>query len=201
MKGYVVDCTGFSEEKKKLVQEGFFRLGIKWFYSNNSISFLYRDVFTNVEIGGRVTDILTWGCRITEDMKPYLISFNDFMKEVGMEEHMEKEAIDENTVVSVEMTVGQLLILALLSGHSVDSSNYNQYEVLYNKCKELGLTDTLYGLLDRGCVTGGEISRLTREFIRDHLKPKETPNQKKARELRERAEEFLAKAKELEESV
>lgn len=118
-----------------------------------------------------------------------------------MEEHIEKEELTADTKVSVELTVKELLCATAVLGECVNHTTSAHYYRLEEKVRELGLDDLLNTLMIYRVHESTYLDMAAEVDIKDFFKPKETPNQKKARELREQAEQMLVKAKELEENV
>lgn len=94
LKGYAIDVSNFPEDKKKKVQDAFFKLGIKWKgLENDEYHQLNRDIYTNINCGGLITNGLMWSHFMDELDKLHEVSYEELLKDAGMLEEEEKERI------------------------------------------------------------------------------------------------------------
>lgn len=85
-RGYCIDVSGFDEEKKKRVQDAFFKLGFCWYSYGETYEYLDAQKYTNVLTDGSVKAMLMYGIGINVLEKHYLITYDELMKEAGKTE-------------------------------------------------------------------------------------------------------------------
>lgn len=107
-RGYCIDVSGFNEEKKKRVQDAFFKLGFYWkMEDKNKHRIGSYDILSNVNSIGCFLDHLVCGDGyLSESQKHFLITYDELMKEAGMIEENKhywngKETLKEGMIVSV----------------------------------------------------------------------------------------------------
>ena len=90
-----IDVQRFSENKRKLVQDAFFKLGFEWL-GGSGYHYLESGYtgYTNVHGNGNPSSLILYndGKESSEQQKPYVHTFNQLMKLSGMEEYMERDA-------------------------------------------------------------------------------------------------------------
>jgi len=89
MKRYTVRCEGFPVWKKRLIQEGFFKLGSNWIASGRGVVHLHASEYTN-EID---YPYLTYETFYNNNKSKIL--FKDFMVESGMFTEEQSEVLDK----------------------------------------------------------------------------------------------------------
>lgn len=190
MKGYVIDVRGFSEEKKKRVQDAFFELGLRW-SRKSGYKHLDADTYGNVFPKGATTNLLMHDECVHKIERPYEITYEELMRESGININPEDE-------VTITTNYRQLLKVWAMMG----ASNGIGFPCRYNI---YSITKEIFGLSYSDSIAT-KLGGINYYSIQEELEarvfgPKETEQGRKIRELREQAECLLNKAKELEEST
>lgn len=195
MKGYAIDVRGFSENKKKRVQDAFSKLGIKY-ETDFKVQLAKVRKFTNVpSTFGEIKNYLMCGIDpISVKQKPYEITYEQLMEEANM-----KEELSKNTKVTVELTVEELLHIRLAVGKG--SSHLSTIWSLDDILDEMGLEDLYVELYNKQPEGGFILHKDIFVNVIDSYFNKETPDQIKARELREQMEQMAKELKQLEENI
>lgn len=192
-----IDVSDFSIEKKKLVQDAFFKLGDAWGYGGTDYLKLDSLVYTNTVSSSY--DGFLWCSNHPEyyKNKPYKHTFNELMKRAGMEEYMEKrKPTDEVTITTTLRALAE--VYAVMGKVKRGLLVFDRY--LWEEARDILDPDrNIYNKM----ISSKDLSYLTnyvdyREEWEEALFGKEeTQAQKEARELEEKAQEMLDKAKKL----
>lgn len=84
MEKLCIDVRGFSEEKKKRVQDAFFALGIEW-AGDKGYANLHAGRYGNVYRDGERGKYLMFGNRdISEAQKPHEVTYTQLMQKAGL---------------------------------------------------------------------------------------------------------------------
>lgn len=86
MEKLCIDVRGFSEEKKKRVQDAFFKLGLKW-PGGCMYKWFGADRYGNVyEDGNAMGDLRFGHGDMSEQQRKYAITYPELMRKAGMDE-------------------------------------------------------------------------------------------------------------------
>lgn len=113
MEKLCIDVRGFSDEKKKRVQDAFFELGIKW-ADGCVYQYLGADQYGNVYPGGDAAiGQLMWcrGATIEQQLK-HAITYTDLMRKAGLDESDPDVIISTPTAEDLERAIARFDAMA-----------------------------------------------------------------------------------------
>lgn len=146
MQEITIDVRGFSDEKKKRVQDAFFRLGIRWFLQGDSHQCLWGsvEVYTNKDTEGEVGRCIMWST--IKDRAP-THTYSELMLLAGMAPNQDQNqpvnslktpansTSDGSTASYYELPEGATELQDLISHRDMNS----QIGEIFRSCYRYGL--------------------------------------------------------------
>ena len=86
MEKLCIDVKGFSEEKKKRVQDAFFELGFEWYTFGKSHRFLHANKYTNIDLLVADRYLMHSSGTISHGESEFEITYPELMRKAGMDE-------------------------------------------------------------------------------------------------------------------